>query len=132
MLTPRRSPLSPGYWCECWTQSPATGNAPVLLASFDATTATQALRWIRVTVRTIASALEPQEFRRAWEWLSGGYLTALQDLTHTQPCAFAVSHADTRIEWTARPVLFAALVHRQGAMLPACAEQFASPSRWTE
>jgi hypothetical protein len=26
--------LHPGYWCECWTQSPATGGRPAIVAGF--------------------------------------------------------------------------------------------------
>ncbi|AEW95348.1 MULTISPECIES: hypothetical protein [Streptomycetaceae] len=124
MLTPKKSPATPGYWCECWTQSPSTGDLPVLLASFDAATATQAVRWIRVAVRTIASALTPDEFDRVWHWLAGGYLTELQELVRTNPCTFEVHHEDTHIQWTARPVLFLALAHREAAKLPPCADQF--------
>lgn len=114
-----------GYWCECWTQSPATGNAPVLLASFDAHTATQAVRWIRVALRTVASALEAETRLRAWDWLTTGHTTATYLLTHNEPCSVAISHADTRIEWTARPVLFLPLAHRHGRELPPCAGEFA-------
>ncbi|WP_369357204.1 hypothetical protein [Streptomyces sp. cg2] len=116
--------LRPGYWCECWTQSPATGAAPVLLASCEADNAVQAVRWIRVALRTITSALESETAACAWSWLAGGYVSAIETLAYTTPYAIAVSHRDTRIEWTARPVLFLGLAHREAAELPACAEKF--------
>jgi hypothetical protein len=113
-----------GYWCECWTQSPATGDAPALLASFDATSAAEAVRWIRVALRTVASALDPEEFAGAWGWLTGGYVADLECLARTERCAVAIRHADTHVQWTARPVLFLSLAHRQANNLPACAGKF--------
>ncbi|MFJ9618245.1 hypothetical protein [Streptomyces noursei] len=116
--------LRPGYWCECWTQSPATGEAPVLLASCEADNAVQAVRWIRVALRTITSALEAEAAACARSWLAGGYVSAIEALAYTTPYEITVSHRGTRIEWTARPVLFIGLVHRVAAELPACAEKF--------
>jgi hypothetical protein len=116
-----------GYWCECWTTNTTTGDAPGLLASFEAVTATLAVRWIRVVLRTIVSALDSDAADRAWAWLTSGYVAAIGDLERAQRCAFAITHANTHIEWTARPVLFLPLAHRQNSNLPACTEQFASP-----
>ncbi|MCQ4084425.1 hypothetical protein NGB36_28555 [Streptomyces sp. RB6PN25] len=113
-----------GYWCECWTQSPATGKAPVLLASFDAANAAQAVRWIRVALRTIASALDPGEFAGAWGWLTGGYVADIEALARTEPCAVAIHHGRTHVRWTARPVLFLGLADRRTGSLPACAGKF--------
>ena len=89
-----------GYWCECWTTSPTTGSAPKLFASFEAVTATQAVRWIRGVLRTIVSALEPDAADRAWGWLTNGYDAAIGDLERAQPYAYAVTRGSTRIEWT--------------------------------
>ncbi|MEU1624139.1 hypothetical protein ABZ746_02080 [Streptomyces sp. NPDC020096] len=81
-----------GYWCECWTTSPTTGNAPALLASFDATSAMQAVRWIKVALRTIVSALEPDAADRAWTWLNSGYVASIRDLVRDEACTFTVTH----------------------------------------
>jgi hypothetical protein len=116
--------IHPGYWSECWTQSPTTGDAPALLASFDTTSATHAIGWIRVTLRTIASALDPEEFPGVWGWLTGGYMADIEALTHTKPRTVTINHGHTHIQWTARPVLFLTLAHRQNANLPACAGKF--------
>jgi hypothetical protein len=113
-----------GYWCECWTQSPATGKDPVLLASFDTTSAAHAIGWIRVALRTIASALDPDTFAGAWGWLTSGYVADIEALALTEPCTVTICQADTLIEWTARPVLFLGLAHRQMSKLPACAGKF--------
>jgi hypothetical protein len=120
--------LCRGYWCECWTQSPATGKAPVLLALFDTTSAAHAIGWIRVALRTIASALDPETFAVTWSWLTDGYVANIEALARTEPCALTVSQADTLIEWTARPVLFLGLAHRQVSKLPACAGKFTPPT----
>lgn len=124
--------LTRGYWCECWTQSPATGNASVQVGSIDVETATQAVRWIRVALRTIASALEPDSFNEAWDWLSGGYRDALQALAQAEPCVYTVHHGHTTIEWSARPVLFATLAHHRDINLPACTHQFTEAQCRTE
>jgi hypothetical protein len=113
-----------GYWCECWTHSPATGDAPALLASFDATSAAQAVRWMRVALRTVVSALDPQEFASAWKWLTGGYVADIEALVRTELCAIAIFHGDTHIQWTARPVLYLTLADRQARKLPPCAREF--------
>ncbi|MBV9023549.1 MAG: hypothetical protein JO362_07085 [Streptomycetaceae bacterium] len=114
-----------GYWCECWTQSPATGEAPVLLASFDTTSAVHAVRWIRVVLRTIASALDPEAFTAAWDWLTGGYVADIEALARrAEPCAVAIRQADTHVQWTVRPVVFLGMAHRQASNLPSCAGNF--------
>ncbi|GGX10191.1 hypothetical protein [Streptomyces noursei] len=124
-MTPAAMPvLRPGYWCECWTQSPATGDAPALLASCQADNAVQAVRWIRVALRTITSALESEAAACARRWLAGGYVSAIEALAYTTPYEITVSHRDTHIQWTARPVLFVALAHREATELPACAVKF--------
>lgn len=116
--------LRPGYWCECWTQSPATGEAPVLLASCEARNAVQAVRWIRVALRGIISALEPETAACARSWLAGGYVSAIEALAYTTPYIVTISHRDTHIEWTARPVLFLGLADRDATELPSCAGKF--------
>jgi hypothetical protein len=121
--------LRSGYWCECWTQSPATGKTPSLLASFDTTNAAHAIGWIRVALRTIASALDPEEFSGIWGWLTDGYAADIKALAHTKPCTLTISQADTLIQWTARPVFFLGLAHRQGTKLPACAGKFTPPTK---
>jgi hypothetical protein len=96
-------------------------------ASIDVDTPAQAVRWIRVTLRTIASALEPDASATAtaWTWITTGHTQMLRTLTHGQADVLTLTHNGTRIQWTARPALFLPLLaHRQGRQLPACAEQF--------
>ncbi|MFI1092060.1 hypothetical protein [Streptomyces sp. NPDC020917] len=118
--------LRPGYWCECWTKSPATGETPVLVASIDVATAADAIRWIRIALRTITPALDRAASHDAWTWLTTGQLDATQLLQAGKPCTYTAHHATTTIEWTARPVTFLALVHG-AASRPACADGFRPP-----
>ena len=116
--------LTCGYWCECWTEDLAEMRRPALLGCFDAYSAAQADRWIAIALRSITSALEPAEAEAAWDWLYEGRITTREALLRSEPCTVSVNNATTRITWTARPVLFLPLAHRQGTELPACAEQF--------
>ncbi|KUJ37302.1 hypothetical protein ACZ90_70345 [Streptomyces albus subsp. albus] len=122
-----KRPLRRGYWCECTTH-PATRPHPALLASIETDTPQQAMQWIRVIVRTVASALEREAFHDAWDWISGGYHDAQGALTRGEATTFSITHQDTNITWTARPVIFLPLAHREAVRLPACAEQFTCPT----
>ncbi|AEW94660.1 MULTISPECIES: hypothetical protein [Streptomycetaceae] len=48
----------------------------------------------------------------------------MQELARTNPSTFEVHHEDTHIQWTASPVLFLTLAHRNVTKLPPCADQF--------
>ncbi|MEU6604105.1 hypothetical protein ABZ922_03365 [Streptomyces shenzhenensis] len=115
---------TPGYWCECWTQDLTTGQPPTLRASIDAYMGAQADRWVAVTLRTISPALDADASQEAWDWLYNGRIETRRALLRAEPCTVSVTHANTRITWTIRPVLFVPLAHRQGAQLPACAYAF--------
>ena len=101
MLTPNQSAEWPtatkagttlrrGYWCECIS--------PGMNASIDVDTPAQAVRWIRVTLRTIASALEPEASATAWTWITTGHTTMLHALTHGQAEALTLTHNGTRMD----------------------------------
>ncbi|MFG3121641.1 hypothetical protein ACGFYO_06520 [Streptomyces sp. NPDC048201] len=119
MQGPRR-----GYWRECWTEDLTRQEQPALLASFDAYTAPQADRWVSVALRTISPALDPDASDAAWEWLYDGRIETRRALLHSEPSTMSVTHEQTRITWTIRPVIFLPLAHRQSAELPACAYDF--------
>ncbi|MFE0346198.1 hypothetical protein [Streptomyces griseoluteus] len=119
MKGPRR-----GYWCECWTEDLTRQQQPTLLASFDAYTAPQADRWVSVALRTISPALDPDASDAAWEWLYDGRIETRRALLRSEPSTVSVTHEQTRITWTIRPVIFLPLAHRQSAELPACAYDF--------
>lgn len=126
-MTRPASLLTDGFWCECWTNDPATGEARKLLSSLDVKTAAQAVRWIRIAARTIASALDHEAFTEAWAWLSDDHHDALQALTKGKPCTLIVHDSRTTIQWTARPVRYLKLATRQGINLPACMEEYTQP-----
>ncbi|MBP5888620.1 hypothetical protein F3K20_43010 [Streptomyces scabiei] len=118
-----------GFWCECWTEDLTEAEQhPVLRASFDAYSPPQADRWISIALRTITPALDSDASDEAWTWLYEGRIEPRRALLHAKPCTVSVTHADTRITWTVRPVLFLPLAHRQGAELPACAYGFKDPT----
>jgi len=115
-VTKAGTSLRRGYWCECIS--------PGMHASIDVDTPAQAVRWIRVTLRTIASALEPEASATAWTWITTGHTQMLRTLTHGHADALTLTHNGTLIQWTARPVLFLPLAHREGVPLPECAWTF--------
>jgi hypothetical protein len=118
------SELSRGYWCECWTQNLDRDQQPVLHASVDAYSATQADRWIAVALRTISPALDAAASGQVWEWLYEGRIGTRRSLLRAEPCSVTVDQAGTRITWTVRPVIFLPLAHRQNVELPAWAYDF--------
>jgi hypothetical protein len=113
-----------GYWCECWTEQVTGTGGPARLASFDAYSAPQADRWVATALRTISPALDSDASDEAWTWLYEGRAETRRALMRSEPCTVTITHADVRITWTIRPVLFLPLAHRQDAELPACAKSF--------
>ena len=114
----------PGYWCECWTQDLTKGTPPTLRGSLDAYSASQASRWVAVALRTLSPALGTYASDEAWEWLYDGRIETRRALLRSESCTVSITHTGTRITWTIRPVLFLPLANRQGAELPACADDF--------
>ncbi|MFS4106453.1 hypothetical protein [Streptomyces sp. PD-S100-1] len=116
MKTPAR-----GYWCECWTEDLTSAEGPALRASFDAYSAPQADRWVAVTLRAISPVLDADASDEAWTWLYDDRIQTRRALLRCEPCTVTITHANTRITWAIRPVLFLPLAHRQGTELPTCA-----------
>ncbi|MFJ6115803.1 hypothetical protein [Streptomyces sp. NPDC092129] len=113
-----------GFWCECWTENLTEEQGPALLASFDAYSAPQADRWVAVALRTISPALDSDASDEAWEWLHDGRAETRRALLRSEPCTVSVTHADTRVTWTVRPVTYLPLSHRARRELPLCAYDF--------
>jgi hypothetical protein len=113
-----------GFWCECWTQYLTEEERPTLRASLDAYSASQADRWVAVTLRTISPALDSDASDAAWAWLSQGRIATRQALLRSEPCAVTITQDQTRITWTIRPAIFLPLARRQGTELPPCAHDF--------
>ncbi|MFH9417168.1 hypothetical protein [Streptomyces rochei] len=113
-----------GYWCECWTEEITGTGGPARLASFDAYSAPQADRWVAIALRTISPALDSDASDEAWTWLYEERAETRRALMHSEPCTVTITHANVRITWTIRPVIFLSLAHQQDAELPACAHSF--------
>ncbi|WP_406729787.1 hypothetical protein WJ438_23565 [Streptomyces sp. GD-15H] len=114
-----------GCWCRCWTESLGeTTEKPAFRASFGAYSAPQADRWVAVALRTISPALDSDASDEAWAWLHDGHSETRRALLRQEPCKVTITHADTRITWTIRPVVFLPFAHRQGIELPACTHDF--------
>ena len=113
-----------GFWCECWTEDFTETQQPTPRGSFDAHSAGQADRWIAIALRTITPALDTRASDEAWEWLYEGRIETRRALLCSEPCSVSINQSGTRITWTARPVLFLPLAHRQGIELPACTQNF--------
>ncbi|MEV5234571.1 hypothetical protein [Streptomyces pseudogriseolus] len=109
-----------GYWCECWTKDVTGTEGPARLASFDAYSAPQADRWVAIALRTISPALDSDASDEAWTWLYEERAETRRALMRSEPCTVTITHADVRITWTIRPVLFLPLAHREEGS-PACA-----------
>ncbi|MEU9607784.1 hypothetical protein [Streptomyces sp. NPDC048057] len=118
---------TPGYWCECWTTTNGDGKS-ALLASIDADTAEQAIRWIAIALHTVEPALDVDASAKAWRWFYEDRHTMAEDLLHLEPVALSITSTKTNITWTARPVSFLPLAHRQNTQLPPCTQQFRPPS----
>ncbi|MFE4610957.1 hypothetical protein ACFRK5_21825 [Streptomyces niveus] len=131
-MTRPASELLHGYRCECHTSRPANGDATTLLGSVDVDTALQAVRWIRVAVRTLSPALNSEAFDETWQWLSEDHHDALQALVQGEPVTLALQQGPTAIQWTARPVQFLKLATRQSINLPACTQEYTGPTRQRE
>ncbi|RDG35551.1 hypothetical protein [Streptomyces corynorhini] len=124
--------LTDGFRCECWTHDPATGQPRKQLGFLDVETAHQAVRWIRIAARTLASALDDDAFTEIWAWLSDDHQDALQALSKGEPCTLTVHDSRTAIQWTAHPIRYLKLATRQGINLPACMEEYAQPQEQRE
>ncbi|MEV8406743.1 hypothetical protein AB0R12_13265 [Streptomyces niveus] len=131
-MTRPTSALLRGYRCECHTSRPRSGDATTLLGSIDVETAPQAVRWIRVALRTLSPALNSEAFEEAWQWLSEDHHDALQALVQGEPVTLTLRQGSTMIQWTARPVQFLRLTTRQGVNLPACAQEYTEPRHQRE
>jgi hypothetical protein len=118
-----------GYWCECWTQSPATGANPALLGSFESSSPRQAIHWVRTGLLTIASALDEEPYRQARYWVTDGQTYSAQALHQGRSFSLTLTQRSTRITWTVRPVSFLPLAHREGRQLPECAYEFSPKAR---
>lgn len=101
----------PGWWCEFAAYPAADGVTDgVRRRAKAADTPEQALVWMRLSVRVLLSAFHPEDTERAFRWLDHGQWEAVMRLRAGEPYVFVASSGDTRLEWSARPVLFLQLI----------------------
>ncbi|MET9484819.1 hypothetical protein [Streptomyces sp. NPDC006638] len=94
------------FWCEQTTYDSLHGDDISQISRHSATNPAEAIRHIRVTVRSLASALPPIERHRALSWIDdGGCLGAIAALHRNEPCGFSLSYQEQWIEWTVHPYL---------------------------
>ncbi|MFE9258588.1 hypothetical protein [Streptomyces sp. NPDC006879] len=116
----------PGFWCECILTSPHRENT-VLVGSFAAPDARDAVRWIRIAVRMLVSILDDTAAEPVHDWLLlGGSPTAAR-LERGEPFTIVLPNDQLRLAWSARPVRYLPLAHRTRS-LPPCAEEWAQPA----
>lgn len=115
----------PGFWCECLLTS-AESESTVLVGSFDAYAARDAVRWIRIAMRTLASVVDEAEPVHEWLLIDSNLTAAA--LERGEPFAIALRQEELRLAWSARPVGFLPLADRTSRALPPCALEWAQPA----
>ncbi|MEC4018438.1 hypothetical protein [Streptomyces sp. H27-D2] len=111
-LTSRSNPATHrAWWCEFTVRmaSPGGGGGAgerARVRGSRARTPEQALVWMRVAVRVLLSGFDPEDGERAFRWLDHGQWEAVMRLKAGEPYAFVASSGSTRVEWSARPVIF--------------------------
>ncbi|MFJ5839822.1 hypothetical protein ACIQGO_24200 [Streptomyces shenzhenensis] len=119
--------VRPGFWCECLLTS-AESDGTVLVGSFDAYAASDAVRWIRIAVRMLVSVVDAAEAEPVHEWLLSGSNPTAAVLERGEPFAITLRHEQLRLVWSAWPVCFLPLAHRTDHALPPCALEWAQPA----
>jgi hypothetical protein len=117
----------PGLWSECLLVTP---DADTLVASYDAHTAGETLRWLRVVVRMLQSVLTDDEAEPVTAWLLFGQSRSHAGLEQGRPFELILRPSrrpGLAVRFTARPVIFLPLLDRDVRHLPACSQQWAQP-----
>jgi len=94
------------FWCERVRYRSLTAGKVDEANRYEVSTPAEAIRRVRIEVRTLASSLPPIERNRALEWTdSGGCLHAVAALHRREPCGFSLSDGSAWVEWAIRPFL---------------------------
>lgn len=97
-------PAAQAFWCERVTFRTIEADEIAEVRRTSTQRPSDAIRQIRVDVRSLAPELPPLERHRALSWVDGGgCIGALGALHRGEPCGFSLSHRNTWIEWTVRP-----------------------------
>ncbi|MFE4256411.1 hypothetical protein ACFRU3_44750 [Streptomyces sp. NPDC056910] len=123
----RPVPVRPGFWRECLLVTPV---ADTLGASYDAHTAGETLRWLRIVVRMLQSVLTDDEAEPVTVWLLFGHRRSHADLAQGRPLELILRPSrrpGLEVRFAARPVIFLPLADRDLRRLPECSQQWAQP-----
>ncbi|CAM2785219.1 hypothetical protein STAL104432_02950 [Streptomyces albus] len=101
--------VTAGFWCEWWYYD-STAPDPRHVQALPVAAPQNALRWARVGLGVIASALDEPASSYAFDWLGSDPRQAEQQLARGEPFTFTVTCRETRFEWTARPATFLPLI----------------------
>ncbi|MFE7274484.1 ATP-binding protein [Streptomyces sp. NPDC057623] len=110
-------PLVPksGFWCEWRTEN----GKQLALAAMP--TPDRAIRWARIQMRVIASAINAPLASDLWDWLSDGWREPAEALKNGEEFTFPLSADPYKFIWHARPVLFVPVIG--GSPLPHLSEK---------
>ncbi len=94
----------PGFWCE-WRLSDGKR-----ITSCEAVTAGSAMRWTRIQLRVMSSAVQEPSLGYLWQWLNDGWLHAAAALERGEDFTLPLAAPDVALVWHARPVVLLPLV----------------------
>ncbi|MET8210558.1 hypothetical protein ABZT51_31915 [Streptomyces sp. NPDC005373] len=117
----------PGFWSECLLVTP---DADTLVASYDAHTAGETLRWLRVVVRMLRSVLTDDEAEPVTSGCCSDSVAPTPTSKQGRPLELILRPSrrpGLAVRFTARPVIFLPLLDRDVRHLPACSQQWAQP-----
>lgn len=98
------APTAKAFWCERVTFRTIEADEIAEIRRSSTPRPAEAIRQIRVDVRSLTPELPPLERHRALSWVDGGgCIGALGALHRGESCGFSLSHRGTWIEWTVRP-----------------------------
>jgi hypothetical protein len=104
-----------GFWCE-WRQEDGQQLALATMPTPD-----RAIRWARIQMRVIASAIDASVVGYVWDWLSDGWREPAEALKNGEELTLSLSAGRYRFIWHARPVRFVPVVG--GTPLPHLGEE---------
>ncbi|MCD7438951.1 ATP-binding protein [Streptomyces lincolnensis] len=104
-----------GFWCE-WRQRDGKTLAVAPMPTPD-----RAIRWARIQMRVIASAIEAPLVGHVWDWLSDGWREPTRALKDGEEFTLPLTAGPYAFVWHARPVRFVPLVG--GSPLPHLTEE---------
>ncbi|MFF2805698.1 hypothetical protein ACFVT2_00700 [Streptomyces sp. NPDC058000] len=107
---------TPGIWCERVVYRSLDAEVVVSWVTLAVDSPAQAARVIGADARRMAGGLAGRARRRVLSGTEGGgRVGAMAALHRGEPCGLALDCGGVWVEWSARPVLFLAVVSRAGS-----------------